>query len=81
GATIADSGLLERDIVVLTLTGGGKVISNPRHERVLEKGHRILCYGKLESMRAFLPEKRKRRRSIKVRSLPMEHATEEAGSS
>lgn len=69
GKTIAESQLRERDIAVLTLHRGTNVISNPKSSRVLEAGDRLLCYGKLESMRDLVPERRRRRKRAKVKRL------------
>jgi len=69
GKTILDSGLAERDIIVLTLNRGTTVISNPKGARVLEPGDRLLCYGRLEEMRDLIPERRKRKRRPKVKKL------------
>jgi ribosomal protein S6--L-glutamate ligase len=68
GGTILDSGLRERDITVLTLHRGTEVIPNPRESRVLEANDRLLCFGKLESMRDMIPARKKRR--ARVRKLP-----------
>ncbi|MEK9499827.1 30S ribosomal protein S6--L-glutamate ligase [Gaopeijia maritima] len=65
GASIADSGLRDRDIVVLTLHRGTTVIPNPRDSRVLEEDDRLLCFGKLESMRDLVPARRGRRRAVR----------------
>ena len=62
GRTIGESGLRERDIVILTLSRGPTVISNPKSTRVLEPDDRLLCYGKLEQMRDLVPARRKRKR-------------------
>lgn len=70
GMTIAESGLRERDMSVLTLTRGNKIIPNPRGSRVLEAEDRLLCFGKLESMRDLVPERRKRRSLPDVLPLP-----------
>ena len=70
GRTIADSGLSERDITVLTLNRGTRVIPNPRASRVLEDDDRLLCFGKLESMRDLVPERRRRRARPEVQPLP-----------
>ena len=67
GKSIASSGLLDREITILTLGRHGKIISSPRSTRELEPGDRLLCYGKLDAMRDLIPEKR--RRSRKVRKL------------
>ncbi len=68
GTTIADSGLRDRDITVLTLHRDNTVIPNPKTSRVLEANDRMTCFGKLEEMREMIPTRRKRR--AKVRKLP-----------
>ena len=68
GTTIADSGLRERDITVLTLHRDNVVVPNPKMSRVLESNDRLLCFGKLDEMRDMIPARRKRR--AKVRKLP-----------
>lgn len=70
GKTIAESGLEDRDISVLTLHRGATVIPNPRRRTALEAQDRLLCFGKLEEMRSMIPERRRRR--TKVRKLPKE---------
>lgn len=69
GKMLNQSGLREKDIVVLNLHRGTSIISNPKDTRVLEAGDKMLCYGKLESMRDLVPDKQKRRRSIKASKL------------
>ncbi len=61
GMSIAEAGLRERDINVLTLHRGTTVIPNPRTDRVLEPGNRLLCFGKLERMRDLIPDERRDR--------------------
>ncbi|MDH3227768.1 MAG: RimK family alpha-L-glutamate ligase [Thermoleophilia bacterium] len=56
GKTIVDSGLREEDILVLTLHREGRVIANPRRDRVIQSGDRLLCFGKLDRIKGFLPE-------------------------
>jgi len=63
GQSIEESGLRAMDIVVLTLHRGHTVIPNPKGSRVLEIGDRLLCFGKLESMRNLVPERRARKRA------------------
>jgi ribosomal protein S6--L-glutamate ligase len=77
GRSVADSGLREKDIVVLTLHRGATLIPNPRSSRVLEAGDRLLCFGKLEAMRDLVPGRRKRVRQQIKRLDP--HTLEEAG--
>lgn len=69
GKTIDESGLPEQDINVLTLYRGTTVIPNPRLKRHLESGDRLLCFGKLESMRGMIPAKTRRRRRPAIQNL------------
>ena len=78
GETVESAGLREQDINVLTLYRGGNVVPNPRGNRVLEGGDRLLCFGRLESMRAMIPERTRRARRPKLRQLP-EEAADAAG--
>ncbi|MFT4555416.1 MAG: ribosomal protein S6--L-glutamate ligase [Planctomycetaceae bacterium] len=70
GRTVAESALRDKDINVLTLHRGTAVIPNPRADRVLEAGDRLLCFGKLDSMRGMIPERTRRKRKLKVQELP-----------
>jgi len=74
GQTITQTGLRDSDINVLTLYRGSKVIPNPRSDRVLEAGDKLLCFGKLESMRGMIPRKEQRRRRPTVQELDPNHA-------
>ena len=69
GKSIEDTGLRDKDISVLTLNRANNVISNPKSTRELEANDRLLCYGKLDSMRGLIPEKRQRKRKPKVQKL------------
>ncbi len=69
GKTIKDSGLREKDLNTLTLYRGTQVIPNPRAERVLEGGDRLLCFGKLESMKDLVPKKSRKKHAAKVKPL------------
>ena len=73
GKTIENSGLRERDIVVLRIVRGGEQIANPRKEREILAGDSLLCYGNQIALSSFLPDqvnKKKRRKRIAV--LPVE---------
>jgi len=72
GQTIEESKLREKDIAVLSLHRAHKVIPNPRIARVLEADDRLLCFGKRESMKELLPERRKRLRKRKLQQLDTE---------
>ncbi|MCB1698858.1 MAG: RimK family alpha-L-glutamate ligase [Pseudomonadales bacterium] len=69
GQTITQTQLRESDINVLTLYRGAKVIPNPRADRLLEAGDKLLCFGKMESMRGLIPRKERRRRRPAVQEL------------
>jgi len=68
--SIQESGLREKDIIVLTLYRGTTVIPNPRSHRQLQAGDRLLCFGKRELMRDLIPVKVRRKRRPKVKVLP-----------
>ena len=80
GRSLADSGLREKDITVLTVTRGTRVVPNPRGTRELEAGDRLLCFGQLEEMRDLVPARRRRRARPKVEPLPAEALEELAAS-
>ncbi|HEX9619316.1 MAG TPA: RimK family alpha-L-glutamate ligase [Polyangiaceae bacterium] len=69
GKTLANSGLHDRDINVLSLHRSGKVIPNPKANREFQAGDRLLCFGKVATMRDLVPEKSRKKRRPKVRSL------------
>lgn len=70
GKTIIESGLRDLDINVLTLHRKGKVIPNPKSERELLANDKLLCFGRLESMKEIIPEKTRKRRRPKLKKLP-----------
>ncbi len=69
GMSIEQTKLSEKDINVLTLYRGSKSIPNPRSERVIEAEDKLLCFGKLESMRSMVPVKERRRRRPEIKEL------------
>jgi ribosomal protein S6--L-glutamate ligase len=69
GQKIDETGLTESDVNVLTLYRGAKVIPNPRADRMLEAGDKLLCFGKLEAMRGMIPARTRRRRRPEVQGL------------
>ncbi len=72
GVSVHDTGLAELDINVLTLYRGNKTIPNPRRDRVLEAEDKLLCFGKLESMRGMVPTRTLRRRNPSILDLETE---------
>jgi ribosomal protein S6--L-glutamate ligase len=61
GKSLAESGLRERDIMVLRMSRGTGFITNPKSTRVVEADDTLLCFGKLAALRE-LPLVRKRRK-------------------
>ncbi|MCC5949329.1 MAG: RimK family alpha-L-glutamate ligase [Nitriliruptoraceae bacterium] len=77
GMELAQSGLRERDITVLTVTRGTKVVPNPSGKRILEADDRLLCFGKLEEMRDLVPARRRRRARPSLDPLPHDEVSED----
>lgn len=73
--TIEETKLRDQDINVLTLYRGAKIIPNPKMSRVLEPNDKLLCFGKLDSMRGMVPAKTRRRRRPVIADLPEELPT------
>lgn len=69
GKTITETKLRDSDVNVLTLYRGKIEIPNPRADRKLEAEDRLLCFGKLDSMRGLLPSRSQRRRRPKIKNL------------
>jgi len=78
GKTIAESGLRDLDITILTLNRGTTVIPNPRMNRLLEPDDRLLCFGRLEAMRGMITDRRRRRRP-RIKPLPDEPLPDDRG--
>ena len=72
GKTISSSGLREKDINALSLHRDGKVFPNPKDDKTLEAEDRILCFGKIESMKDLIPYKTRKRRKPKTIKLTAE---------
>ncbi|MFT5111140.1 MAG: ribosomal protein S6--L-glutamate ligase [Parasphingorhabdus sp.] len=77
GMMIKEAMSTKEDINVLTLYRGNKVIPNPRSDRVLVSDDKLLCFGKLESMRDMIPQKTRRRRRPVIQELDTEVAGSE----
>lgn len=70
GKKLSDIDLSEKDLNVLTLYRGNKVIPNPKSSRVLEPEDKLLCFGKLNSMRGMVPARTRRKRRPQIMDLP-----------
>ena len=79
GQTVAETQLREMDVNILTLYRGNKIIPNPRNDRALEPGDKLLCFGKLEVMRDMVPARVRRRRRPVIQDLDTDLLPEENG--
>ncbi|MDN3647449.1 TrkA C-terminal domain-containing protein [Reinekea marina] len=77
GQTITESGLPELDVNVLTLYRGEKVIPNPKYSRVLEPGDKLLCFGKMASMKTLVPKSARDNRKPDLKKLDTDITAEE----
>jgi ribosomal protein S6--L-glutamate ligase len=63
GKTLRDSGLRDRDVIVLTIHRGSVSIPNPKGSREVLAGDTLLCFGKTLTLKSLVPaEPRQRRR-------------------
>ncbi|EDY83297.1 alpha-L-glutamate ligase, RimK family, putative [Verrucomicrobiia bacterium DG1235] len=69
GKTIIESGLRDRDIVVMRLARGTDHIANPKGTRVIEPGDHLLCYGLKAALQGLLPTFAKAKRRKKKSTL------------
>lgn len=72
GKSILDSGLRDRDIVVLNLHRGTTIISNPKGTREIMAEDKLLCYGRLDSMREMIPKRNRNKHKVKAGQLDEE---------
>jgi len=60
GRTIKESGLRERDVLVLTIQRDRVTIPNPRTDREILSGDVLLCFGKGLTLKGLMPPPRRR---------------------
>ena len=75
GQTIREMQGDDRELNVLTLYRGNKVVPNPRLDRILEAEDKVLCFGKMEIIRSMIPSKTRRKRRPEVLDLPSDVVT------
>lgn len=63
--TIAEAGLRENDVLVLSIDRNGVLIPNPQGSRELYVGDKLLCYGKVITLKSLVPPPQRRRRKKK----------------
>jgi ribosomal protein S6--L-glutamate ligase len=62
---IKDTGLRDRDVVVLTIQRGSVTIANPNPNRVITSGDVLLCFGKSITLEGFAAPPRKKKKKTK----------------
>jgi len=62
GKTVRNSGLRERDVLVLTIQRESVTIPNPRGDREILAGDVLLCFGKTLTLKGLAPPRKPRRR-------------------
>lgn len=65
GKTIADSGLRQRDVQVLSIRRDGAHLPSPRGAHRFQLGDIVLCFGKLITLKSLMPLDRSGRRRKK----------------
>jgi hypothetical protein len=54
GRSVKDAGFARRDIIILAITQGKKVLSLPTMNERLQAGDQVLCYGKLSAIKVLI---------------------------
>jgi ribosomal protein S6--L-glutamate ligase len=62
GKTVRDSGLRERDVIVLTIQRESVTIPNPGRDREILPGDTLLCFGKMLTLKSLSSPPRVRKR-------------------
>ena len=62
GKSVKDTGLRDKDIVILSIHRGGIVIPNPRNDRPILAGDVLVCYGLKSALKNLVPDFQARRR-------------------
>ncbi|MEM6562641.1 MAG: TrkA C-terminal domain-containing protein, partial [Planctomycetota bacterium] len=60
--TIADTGLRDRDVLVLSILRQGLTIPNPRGSREILEGDTLICFGKQLTLEALVPPKKPKKK-------------------
>lgn len=63
--TLQEAGLRELDVLVLSMKRHGETIPNPRGSRDIQAGDLLLCYGRQDVLREFMPMPKRKKRKKK----------------
>ncbi|GHB98087.1 putative alpha-L-glutamate ligase [Cerasicoccus arenae] len=55
GCNIGESGLRERDVIVMSINRAGQILAAPKGQDMIQQGDILLCYGRKNTLRDFLP--------------------------
>ena len=69
GKTVKESGLRDKDIVILSIHRGGLVIPNPRNDRPILAGDVLLCYGVKSALQNLVPALQARPRPVRKKKV------------
>jgi ribosomal protein S6--L-glutamate ligase len=64
--TISETGLRDRDVLVLSIMRQGLTIPNPRGSRQILEGDTLVCYGKLMTLQTLVPPKKPKKAKKKT---------------
>lgn len=59
--TIADSGLRDREVLVLNIDRNGVIFPAPHGDQEIQPGDKLVCFGKLLTLRTLVPVKKPKR--------------------
>lgn len=65
GKTISETGLRDRDVLVLSIMRQGLTIPNPRGSRQILEGDTLICFGKSITLQTLVPPKKPRKKKVK----------------
>lgn len=65
GKSVKETGLRDKDIVILSIQRGGITIPNPRNDRAIMAGDVLVCYGVKSALLNLVPDLNARRRPKK----------------
>ncbi len=63
GRTLAETGLRDRDVLVLSIIRQGLTIPNPKGSREILDGDILICFGKHLTLQALVPPKKPKKKS------------------